>query len=209
MTGPQMLRLDHLAIAATDLAEGVASVEAALGVTLSPGGQHALMSTHNRLLGLGDIYLEVIAIDPDAPKPPHPRWFDLDHFTGRPRLTNWILACDDLDAALAALPQGAGIPHDLARGDLRWRMAIPADGKLPFGNAHPALIQWHGTAHPAQRLPDAGVRLDLLEIATPEAEALTATLATRFADPRVQITSGPQTAMRARFTTPHGVRVIE
>lgn len=204
-----MLRLDHLAVSATTLAEGVEMVEQALGVALAPGGTHALMSTHNQLLGLGDIYLEVIATDPSAPKPPHPRWFDLDHFTGRPRLTNWIVACDDLDTALAALPQGVGQPVDLARGDLRWRMAVPADGCLPFGNAHPALIQWRGTTHPAQRLPDVEVRLDFLEIATPDAAALMAALAGQFADPRVRITHGPQKAMRARFTTPHGPRVLE
>ncbi|RUS63571.1 VOC family protein [Pseudorhodobacter sp. E13] len=204
-----MLRLDHLAISASPLEQVVEAVEAALGTRLAPGGQHALMSTHNKLLGLGDIYLEVIAIDPDAPTPAHPRWFDLDHFSGRPRLTNWIVACDDLDAALAGLPPGVGVPHDLARGDLRWRMAVPADGKLPFRNAHPALIQWQGAAHPAQRLPDAGVRLELLEIATPDAEALADTLRGRFADPRVQIISGPGVELRARFSTPHGPRVIE
>lgn len=204
-----MLKLDHLAVSATTLAEGVDVVEQALGVALASGGVHALMSTHNRLLGLGDVYLEVIATDPSAPKPPHPRWFDLDHFTGAPRLTNWIVACDDLDATLATLPQGAGAPTDLERGDLRWRMAIPTDGRLPFGNAHPALIQWQGAAHPAQRLPDVGVRLDLLEMATPDAAALIAVLSGQFTDQRVRITQGPQKAMRARFITPHGPRVLE
>lgn len=204
-----MLTLDHIAISAANLAEGVEWVENALGVSLAPGGAHPLMSTHNRLLGLGDIYLEVITIDPAAPNPPHPRWFDLDNFTGGPRLTNWIVACDDLDITLAALPQDVGQPADLARGDLRWRMAIPADGCLPFGNAHPALIQWQGAAHPAQRLPDVGVRLDLLEIATPDADALTAALQGQFTDRRVRISQGPQNSMRATFTTPHGPRVLE
>lgn len=204
-----MLRFDHLAVSAATLAEGVAWVEAALGVALAPGGVHTLMSTHNRLLGLGDAYLEVIAADPDAPKPPHPRWFDLDNFGGAPRITNWILACDDLDAALAMLPQGVGVPVDLTRGDLRWRMAVPADGRLPFGNAHPALIQWQGEAHPAQRLPDVGVRLERLEIATPDAAALRAALGERFSDPRVTIEPAAQKAMRAVFATPHGTRVLE
>ncbi|MFT7058852.1 MAG: hypothetical protein ACJASV_001357, partial [Pseudorhodobacter sp.] len=77
-----MLRLDHIAVAANTLAEGTAWVEAQLGVTLAPGGQHPLMATHNRLLGLADDYLEVITINPDAPAPPHPRWFDLDRFSG-------------------------------------------------------------------------------------------------------------------------------
>ena len=203
-----MLKLDHLAVSATRLAEGVDWVESALGVALAPGGEHPLMSTHNQLLGLGDIYLEVIAINPAARTPPHPRWFDLDHFTGRPRLTNWIAGCDDLDAALARLPAGVGVPVDLERGDLRWRMAVPGDGCLPFGGAHPALIQWQGAAHPAQRLPDSGVRLQRLEIATPDAAALNTALSGVFSDARVSISLGPH-QMRAEFTTPHGLRVLQ
>ena len=74
------MRLDHLAVSAATLAEGTAHVEAALGIVLEPGGRHDRMGTHNRLLGLGDIYLEVIATDPDAPEPAWPRWFDLDNF---------------------------------------------------------------------------------------------------------------------------------
>lgn len=203
-----MLRLDHLAVSAADLAEGVAWVENALGVALSPGGEHGLMSTHNQLLGLGDLYLEVIAINPAAPPPPRPRWFDLDHFTGRPRLTNWIVDCDDLDTAMTRLP-GSGAAVDLARGDLRWRMAVPPDGRLPFGGAHPALIQWQGAAHPVLRLPDAGVRLLRVEIATPDHAPLTAALAGMFADPRLVIVPGAELTIRAAFDTANGRRVLE
>ena len=58
------LAFDHIAVSARTLQEGVDWVEQALGVTMAGGGQHPLMATHNRLLGLGDLYLEVIAIDP-------------------------------------------------------------------------------------------------------------------------------------------------
>jgi hypothetical protein len=201
------LRLDHLAVSALTLAEGTAAVEAALGIPLAGGGQHTHMATHNRLLGLGDIYLEVIAPDPTAPRPTWPRWFDLDHFTGPPRLTNWIAATDDLSAALTTAPKGTGIATPLARGEYRWQMAIPADGRLPFDNAFPALIQWHGDLHPARALPDNGIRLTLLEIAHPDAPALRAALTT-FTDPRVQFTQGA-TALRATFATPHGPRHLE
>lgn len=204
-----MLTFDHLAISAETLEAGVEAVEAALGVALGGGGQHAHMATHNRLLGLGDLYLEVIAADPGAPRPAWPRWFDLDQFSGRPRPTNWILRCDDLDAALTTAPAGTGVPVDLARGDYRWRMAVPADGRLPFGNAFPALIQWQGTLHPAKALPDVAVRLHRLEIASPKAADLRASLSGRFEDPRVAITDGPVTALRATFDTPNGRRVLE
>ena len=202
-----MLRLDHLAVTAMTLADGVAAVEAALGVALAGGGAHPHMGTHNRLLGLGDVYLEVIAVDPTAQRPAWPRWFDMDHFSGPPRLTNWVAACDDIGAELALSPPGTGTPVTLQRGEYRWQMAVPADGRLPFDGAFPALIQWHGALHPAAALPDAGVRLTRLEIAHPEAAALTAAL--HLQDPRILVTQGPAKALRATFVTPHGPRILE
>lgn len=201
-----MLRLDHLVVSAGVLEEGVAHVEEALGAAMAPGGRHPLMATHNRLLALGDVYLEVIAADPAAAPPAHPRWFDLDRFAGPPRLTNWVAACDDLAGALARSPAGSGVITPLSRGDLRWEMAVPGDGILPFDGAFPGLIRWHGAAHPVQRLPDSGLRLLRLEIAHPEAAALRAALAGRLADRRIAITDGPARALRAHFSTPHGPR---
>lgn len=201
-----MLVLDHLAVSCLTLDEGVAAVEDALDVALAPGGQHPHMATHNRLLSLGpDLYLEVIAADPSQPRPAWPRWFDLDRFAGKPRLTNWICRCDNLDAELALSPDGTGTPVALSRGDFRWRMAVPATGILPFDNAFPALIQWEGTAHPAPRLPDHGIRLAALDITHPQADALSSALAGRLADPRLSFATGPQ-AMRATFATPWGTR---
>lgn len=201
-----MLAFDHIAISAETLAQGVDAVETALGLPLSGGGQHAHMATHNRLLGLGDLYLEVIAPDPSLPAPPHPRWFDLDAFTGPPRLTNWVARCDDLAAEIATSPAGIGTPAHLERGDFRWDMAIPATGKLPFDGAFPALIRWLGTLHPTHRLPESHARLIRLEIAHPDAHTLTDLLASRLADPRVIFTTAPALAMQATFTTPHGTR---
>lgn len=202
------LALDHIAISARTLDEGLAFVEAALGVPLTGGGQHPHMATHNRLLGLGDLYLEVIAADPAAPRPAWPRWFDLDRFEGPPRLTNWICRTGDLDAALAAAPAGAGTPVSLQRGDYRWRMAVPDDGILPYDNAFPALIEWQGDLHPARALPDQGVRLTGLEIFHPQAAALGIALTGLLADPRVRLYTAPHKAMRAVFTTPKGTRVL-
>ena len=204
-----MLRFDHLAVSALDLAEGVAVVEDALGVALAGGGQHPHMATHNRLLGLGDLYLEVITVDSLAQAPVWPRWFDLDNFQGKPRLTNWVACCDSISAAVAASPESVGIPVALQRGDYRWQMAVPADGKLPFDGCFPALIEWGGSLHPAKALPESDVRLQRLEIAHPQAQALNAALAAIFADDRVVIVPGIQKAMRASFSTPHGLRVLE
>lgn len=202
-----MWQIDHLAVSAATLEEGIAHVEAALGVPLGPGGRHDYMSTHNRLLGLGPSdYLEVIAIDPEAPAVPHPRWFRLDEFRGAPRLTNWVCRVADLDAALALAPSGAGRAVALARGDFRWRMGVPPDGRLPFDDCFPALIEWQGGLKPQDRLADSDCRLTRLEVAHPEADQLRPLLA--LADARIHCVTGAR-ALRATFATPHGERHLE
>lgn len=202
------LALDHLAVAAGSLEEGRATVEAALGVALLPGGAHPHFGTHNRLLGLdGGLYLEVIAIDPAAPAPGCPRWFDLDRFDGPPRPHVWICRTGDLDGFVAAHPR-AGVPVALARGDLRWRMAVPASGVLPFDNRFPAVIEWQGTEHPGTRLPASGCALRRLIVAHPEAAALGRVLSADLCDGRVVFEPGAP-ALRAEIDTPGGVRALE
>ena len=201
------MQLDHLAVAAETLEEAAAHVEAALGLVLQPGGAHPQFGTHNRLMGLGDgLYIEAIAIDPEAPAPDRARWFDLDRLSEAPHLRNWIVRVDDLDAAVARHPL-AGTPLALARGDLRWRMAVPESGVLPFDNRFPALIEWQGRAHPAQRLAPSGASLARLIVTHPEAAALHTTLGD-LQDARVIFESGPP-ALRAEIATPHGMRVLE
>jgi Glyoxalase-like domain len=109
---------------------------------------------------------------------------------------------------VAASPEGVGRPVALARGDYRWQMAVPADGILPFDGGFPALIQWEGALHPAQALPDSGVRLERLVIGHPEPKALRAALAGRLADPRVVIEQAEAKTMQAVFQTPSGRRVL-
>src|SRR5690606_32822306 len=83
--------IDHLVVTAPSLAEGARFVREALGVEPEPGGKHPRMGTHNLLLRLGnDVYLEVIAIDPGAPAPGHPRWFGLDDAPTSPLLATWV-----------------------------------------------------------------------------------------------------------------------
>ena len=202
-----MLTLDHIAVACTDLAEGTAWVEERLGVSLQPGGEHARYGTHNTLLGLDDgLYLEVIAIDPEAtPKAGH-SWFGLDQFGGPPRLANWICRTDDLAAVLGDAPASVGLPRALTRGDLNWQITVPDDGSLPFQGAYPTLIEWdEGTHHPADRLRSSGCRLARLEIVHPLADEIAGMVA--LADPRVLFSNG-DFRMEATFQTPSGERKL-
>ncbi|GHF75828.1 VOC family protein [Seohaeicola zhoushanensis] len=202
------MRLDHFAVAGASRAEAVLAVEEALGVALQPGGDHAAFGTHNALLGLADgLYLEAIAIDPAAPPPGRPRWFDLDRFAGRARLTNWICATEDLDGELAQLGHGAGHPMELARGDLSWRMAVPDSGILPFDNMFPALIEWQSPVHPSDLLAVSGCALRRLVVCHPEAEVLRRALAPLLREPRVVYETGPA-LLRAEIDTPNGLRVL-
>ena len=191
-------RFDHLAIACEDLAEGAAALEAALGVALAPGGRHAAFGTHNRLLSLGPgEYLEVIAADPDADPPPRPRWFDLDRFTGAPRLVTWVARVPDLSAVAAG---GRDQVLDLSRGAYRWRMAGRSDGRLIAGGAAPPLIEWQG-AHPADALPDAGCRLTQLVLRHPDPDTRAALPGQD--DPRLTVAPGLP-GLAACLATPAG-----
>lgn len=204
------LSFDHLVVTARTLDEGTSYVEAVLGTKLSKGGKHVKMGTHNRLLSLGDnAYLEVIAIDPDAPKPAQRRWFNLDTFSGAPRLMNWVCNTDDIEAALEAAPSGTGTPLALMRGDLKWQMAVPEFGRLPFDDAMPALIEWHSDTRPPQMLDDVGFRMTRLDVFHPNADDLIAGFpALNALHGFVSVLPGPEKRLIATISTPAGDRVL-
>lgn len=211
--------IDHLVVAAADLDAGAAWLEAHLGVPLAPGGQHAAMGTHNRLLKLGPRrYLELIAIDPEAPAPGRPRWFGLDDaalkekIAERPRLIHWVARCDDIAAAAAACPEPPGDILDLARGDFRWRITVPVDGHLPGDGLIPSLIQWHSPAHPADKLPDRGCGLMKLEGFHPVPKRIHGSLSALGLDKALALfpaeaDEGP--GLAAYLRTPGGLREID
>jgi hypothetical protein len=154
------MRLDHLVIAVPTLEMGAAWFFEQTGVAPLIGGKHALMGTHNLLVKLeNQTYLELIAIDPDAPKPPRARWFGLDTPPTTPRLIHWVAQCDNLDAV--QMPE-LGVVTSVTRGDYKWRITIPDNGQLVLDGLLPTLIEWQ-SQHPTQRLPDSGLRLLRLE----------------------------------------------
>jgi len=168
--------VDHLVIGADTLEQGAQWCERVLGATPAPGGKHVVMGTHNRLLAIASAafpkaYLEIIAIDPEAPPPSRVRWFGLDEpatqarLRERPRLLHLVARSTRLDATLAALAaQGIDAGQAVAaeraspNGMFRWRIAGRADGKLLCGGALPTLIEWQGM-HPSDHLPASAVAL--------------------------------------------------
>jgi catechol 2,3-dioxygenase-like lactoylglutathione lyase family enzyme len=165
--------LDHIVIACADLEQGSTWVRAKLGVEPEAGGKHVTMGTHNHVLRLGArVYLELLAIDPDADPPAHARWLGLDERGIRVRAARapfpltWIAATDDLDEAVARVPEMGRI-QEFSGGALRWRMALPEGGSLAFDGVIPTLIQWLDGVHPCDRLEDRGCELVSLELRHP------------------------------------------
>lgn len=211
--------LDHLVVAATTLDEGVAWCERTLGITPGPGGQHALMGTHNRLFSIASAdfplaYFEIIAIDPQAPAPTRRRWFDLDEGLLQtrlrrdgPQLVHWVARVDDARAAVAALnAQGVDRGEVIAasrptpQGLLQWHITVRPDGQRLFDGLLPTLIRW-GAVHPAAAMPASGITLAALELQHPQAEGLAAGLqAVGLALP---VHPGPS-RLRARLQTVRG-----
>lgn len=206
--------IDHIVVVAPDLAAGAAYVRNALGVELQQGGAHPRMATHNLVLRLGDsTYLEVIAPDPSAPRPPRPRWFALDSLPrdARPALAAWVVRTADIHASSASCTCVVGSVEPMARGTLSWLITVPADGSLPLGGAAPMLIEWQSTPHPASALKDVGCSLHKLEICHPQPGRVQALLDTiKLATPVSlrQLEENAPPALVAHIQTPHGLRTL-
>ena len=211
-----MLTLDHLVVVAPDLAAGVAHVRDCLGLAMPEGGRHREMGTRNHLLRLGEaLFLEVIAVDPEAPAPSHSRWFGLgdtaqvraDWEAGR-RLRGLVARTDDLDGVLAAHRDLLGQTATMTRGALAWRFGVRPDGAWPADGAAPYVMDWGPRGNPAASMPDLGAHLEALLLTHPDpggAGQLHAALG--LADsPR--IVDGPGPRWSARIMTPTGARTL-
>jgi hypothetical protein len=129
-----LLGIDHLVIAVPDPDAAAAQLEAALGLAATGGGRHAA-GTHNRLVFLGDAYLELIATWDRGLALAHPigaavvRALD----AGERGLVAWALATDGVRREVAALRAGGSaigeaIPGARARPDgavVAWQCAFP------------------------------------------------------------------------------------
>jgi hypothetical protein len=173
----QHTELDHLVVVADTLDQGSAWCQATLGAEPQAGGRHALFGTHNRLLSIASAaypksYLEIIAIDPDAPPPARPRWFGMDEPTLQarvrehgPQLVGTVARSAMVDMHRWGLINARFQPGPILKasretpaGLLQWQIVVADDGRPLAGGAVPTLIQWQGP-HPADSLATSGVQL--------------------------------------------------
>ncbi len=206
--------LDHIVVTAPSLASGMEYVSGVLGVPLQAGGEHARMGTHNCLLKLGEtIYLEVLSINPSAPRPDRPRWFGLDDhaLNTKPRLATWVARTKNIRLASAAANDSFGDIEVMSRGQWKWLITIPGDGSLPFDGIAPTLIEWETATHPAATLANANCSLVRLEGFHPHAARIKELLQTiNFQDvfALFPIPPGEPPHLAASIQTPSGVHKL-
>lgn len=211
-----MLKLDHITIIAPSLDVGAAHVRDQLGIDMPGGGKHPLMGTHNLLLRLSnEIFLEVIAVDPNAGRPVRPRWFGLDDADavrsawddGR-RLRGWVAQTGDLDAVLARHGSMLGEKTRLSRGDRSWLFAVPPDGSLPVDGIAPSAMDWEERGSPASAMPDLGANLLSFQIEHPDPDQVTELYGRLGVVNPPEVRKGNKCRYRALIDTPVGVKEL-
>lgn len=181
-----LLGIDHLVIACADPDAAAVDLERELGLRATGGGRHATLGTFNRLVWLGDTYLELIGVFDRALA--ERSWIGaptvraLDAGGG---LATWSVATDDIEGDVVRLNAGgAGLTEPMVgerqRPDgsvVRWRISIPRElgpDRPPFLIEHDATAaEWSpderearaGAVHPL----GVPVRLEILELGTRDA----------------------------------------
>ena len=203
--------VDHLVYAAPSLDAGIEAMAERLGVTAAYGGRHTGIGTHNALLSLGgDTYLEIIAPDPDQPRPTEPLPFGLSELH-EPGLVAWALAVTDIESRAGSAREAGYDPGPVIAmtralpdgGDLSWRLALrrPAagDGLVPF------LIQWEPGPHPAPSSPG-GCTLTDLTAEHPRPDDISAMMSALGVD--LPLAEAARAALIATIEGPHGTVVL-
>jgi catechol 2,3-dioxygenase-like lactoylglutathione lyase family enzyme len=179
--------IDHLVIAVDDPDQAVAALAEVLGLDEGGGGRHEQLGTFNRLIWLGDTYLELIGV--------FDRTLAAASWVGAPTiraldrgggLATWAIASDDIRADAARLRAAgsdlaAPIGGERVRPDgavVRWTLAAPPrldPDAAPFLIEHDAgAAEWT----PAERSARAvrGARLRTLEVLVDDVPAATGRL---------------------------------
>ena len=211
-----MLQLDHLTVIAPSLAEGVAHVRTCLDIDVPFGRQHQDMGTHNHLLRLGDsVYLEIIAANPEAPRPMRPRWFGLDDqnavraaWDNGFRLRGWVARTIDINSVLSKHEGILGKKTQLTRAGSFYFFSIPPDGSLPLGGVAPSVIDRAGHPPSVASMADFGAKLRTVVIEHPNPDQVADLYGELSIDTPPEIRQGEYLRYRAMIHTRHGLREL-
>jgi hypothetical protein len=175
--------IDHVLLAVRDLDAAAAWIRERHGLTALAGGRHPGVGTANRIVPLGDDYLELIAIvDPAeaAASPLRERLVEAPESGAS--FATWAVRVTDIEAVKqrlgdAGIASEGPLPGSRRRPDgvlLEWRTLRVGSGVEP---AIPFFIEWNVTAgdHPGAAAvdhPAGSVLLRGVRLASPDPDAL-------------------------------------
>jgi hypothetical protein len=121
-----------------------------------------------------------------------------------PKLIHWAARTGDIESAARGSSLDVGRVHPMERGSLRWRITIPDDGHLPGDGILPTLIQWPDARHPADGLPDSGLRLAALAASHPQPAPIRSALAKLGLEDTLKVSFGQTPRLAAMLYTRRG-----
>ena len=157
-------------ISVTELDAAARELEARHGLSSVEGGRHAGWGAANRIVPLGDTYLELIAVveEDEGARSVFGRWIADGLRSGPGRPLGWVARTDRLDEVADRLGRVVSSGSRPARDGrvLRWRLAGAEEAAAE--PAFPFFVEWgEGTplpgrtpvAHPAGEVRLTGLRL--------------------------------------------------
>jgi hypothetical protein len=206
--------IDHIVIGTTNLFLGTKILETKFNTKFSPGGEHQIMGTHNNLLKLqSDIYLEVIANNPNSQKPFRQRWFSLDEVRTKEKIENspralcWVLQVNDIENTVKKCGYNPGEILQISRGELTWKITVPSNGILVDNGVLPAFIEWPSDQHPSKKLTDTNVTINMLSLFHPEPYKIKNIISNLIESDIIQVFEGDP-KIEFNLTTPNGKVLI-
>jgi len=207
-----VLRLDHVVYAVRDLDEAAVRFRGEYGLDSTEGGRHERWGTANRIVPLGDQYLELVAAvdEPTAAETAFGRGV-LERAAGGGGWFTIAAVADDLDAVASRLgiEVGSGSRTRPDGQTVRWRMAGLDDQRrepwMPF------FLTWDvpDELHPGRARAGHGVRatgLAWVEVGG-DAERLRTWLGGD--ELAIRVSDGEPGIHRVAISTPDGELVIE
>jgi len=208
-------RIDHIVIGTSNLILGTSALESKLSHQFSLGGEHKIMGTHNKLLKLqSNIYLEVIAKNPNADKLTRPRWFSLDEnniiekIKDTPRALCWVLEVENIEDTVKNCGYNPGEILQLSRDSMNWKVTVPPDGKLIDNGILPILIEWNKDQHPSKKLSDSSVSLNKISLYHQDPKRIKKIISNLIQSDFIQVLEGPP-KIELILTTQNGKIIID
>jgi Glyoxalase-like domain len=204
------LELDHVIVAVADLRAGAREIEVRYGLTSVEGGRHPGWGTANRIVPLGETYIELVSVvdEAGARESPFGRWVAAAR-SGR--LLGWAVRTTHLDAVARRLELTVDSGSRTGRDGrlVRWRLAgveqAAAEPFLPF------FIEWGPQTSPPGKM-HVTHRVGAAKLATVhlvgDADRLAAWLGDGDGHPAITVRAGPPTVESIVVTRSSGGEAV-